>query len=45
LFRFHLLRPKAKRFPDVPRDSSQQYVWVRKAGDFERSREPQGGFI
>src|SRR5437773_1157568 len=20
-------------FPDVPRDSSQQYVWVRKAGD------------
>jgi cell wall-associated NlpC family hydrolase len=20
--------------PDVPRDSSQQYVWVRKAGDF-----------
>jgi peptidoglycan DL-endopeptidase CwlO len=21
-------------FPDVPRDSSQQYVWVRKAGDF-----------
>ena len=22
-------------FPDVPRDSSQQYVWVRKAGDFD----------
>jgi peptidoglycan DL-endopeptidase CwlO len=22
-------------FPDVPRDSSQQYVWVRKAGDFK----------
>ena len=21
-------------FPNVPRDSSQQYVWVRKAGDF-----------
>ena len=21
--------------PDVPRDSSQQYVWVRKAGDFK----------
>jgi len=21
-------------FPDVPRDSSQQYVWLRKAGDF-----------
>jgi len=21
-------------FKDVPRDSSQQYVWVRKAGDF-----------
>jgi cell wall-associated NlpC family hydrolase len=21
-------------FPDVPRDSSQQYVWVRKGGDF-----------
>ena len=21
-------------FPDVPRDSSEQYVWVRKAGDF-----------
>ena len=22
-------------FPDVPRDSSQQYIWVRKAGDFD----------
>jgi cell wall-associated NlpC family hydrolase len=22
-------------FPDVPRDSSQQYVWVRKAGNFK----------
>lgn len=22
-------------FPDAPRDSSQQYVWVRKAGDFK----------
>jgi cell wall-associated NlpC family hydrolase len=21
-------------FPDVPRDSSQQYIWVRKAGNF-----------
>jgi cell wall-associated NlpC family hydrolase len=21
-------------FPDVPRDSSQQYVWLRKAGNF-----------
>jgi cell wall-associated NlpC family hydrolase len=25
---------KQNSFPDVPRDSSQQYVWVRKAGDF-----------
>jgi len=25
---------KQNGFPDVPRDSSQQYVWVRKAGDF-----------
>jgi cell wall-associated NlpC family hydrolase len=25
---------KQNRFPDAPRDSSQQYVWVRKAGDF-----------
>ena len=22
-------------FPDVPRDSSQQYIWVRKAGNFD----------
>ena len=22
-------------FREVPRDSSQQYVWVRKAGDFD----------
>jgi peptidoglycan DL-endopeptidase CwlO len=22
-------------FPDVPRDSSQQYVWIRKAGNFD----------
>ncbi|MGZ5546108.1 MAG: NlpC/P60 family protein, partial [Limisphaerales bacterium] len=22
-------------FPDVPRDSSQQYVWLRKAGHFK----------
>lgn len=26
---------KEKGFPDVPRDSSQQYVWVRKAGNFK----------
>ena len=26
---------KQNGFPDVPRDSSQQYVWVRKAGDFD----------
>ena len=26
---------KRNGFPDVPRDSSQQYVWVRKAGDFD----------
>src|SRR5262249_3247789 len=25
---------KQNGFPDGPRDSSQQYVWVRKAGDF-----------
>jgi cell wall-associated NlpC family hydrolase len=25
---------KQNGFPDVPRDSSQQYVWVRKAGNF-----------
>jgi len=25
---------KQNGFPDAPRDSSQQYVWVRKAGDF-----------
>jgi cell wall-associated NlpC family hydrolase len=25
---------KQNGFPDVPRDSSQQYVWVRKAGGF-----------
>ena len=25
---------KQNGFPDVPRDSSSQYVWVRKAGDF-----------
>jgi len=25
---------KQNGFPEVPRDSSQQYVWVRKAGDF-----------
>ena len=26
---------KQNGFPDVPRDSSQQYVWVRKDGDFK----------
>jgi cell wall-associated NlpC family hydrolase len=26
---------KQNGFSDVPRDSSQQYVWVRKAGDFK----------
>jgi peptidoglycan DL-endopeptidase CwlO len=31
-FIYHVL--KQNGFPDVPRDSSQQYVWVRKAGDF-----------
>src|SRR6266513_3641572 len=25
---------KQNGFPDVPRDSSQQYIWVRKAGNF-----------
>jgi peptidoglycan DL-endopeptidase CwlO len=25
---------KQNGFPDVPRDSSQQYIWVRKTGDF-----------
>ena len=31
-FIFHVLQQNG--FPDVPRDSSQQYVWVRKAGNF-----------
>jgi peptidoglycan DL-endopeptidase CwlO len=31
-FVYHVL--KQNGFPDVPRDSSQQYVWVRKAGGF-----------
>ena len=31
-FIYYVLRQNG--FPDVPRDSSQQYVWVRKAGDF-----------
>jgi peptidoglycan DL-endopeptidase CwlO len=31
-FVYYVLRQNG--FPDVPRDSSQQYVWVRKAGDF-----------
>lgn len=31
-FIYHLLTENG--FKDVPRDSSQQYVWVRKAGDF-----------
>ncbi|MGE5212108.1 MAG: C40 family peptidase [Nitrospirota bacterium] len=26
---------KQNGFPDVPRDSSGQYIWVRKAGDFK----------
>jgi len=26
---------KQNGFPDVPRDSTQQYIWVRKAGDFD----------
>jgi cell wall-associated NlpC family hydrolase len=32
-FIYYLL--KQNGFPDVPRDSSQQYVWVRKAGNFK----------
>jgi len=31
-FIYYVLQQKG--FPDLPRDSSQQYVWVRKAGDF-----------
>ena len=31
-FIYYLLRQNG--FPDVPRDSSEQYVWVRKAGNF-----------
>jgi cell wall-associated NlpC family hydrolase len=31
-FIYYVLRQNG--FPDVPRDSSQQYVWVRKAEDF-----------
>ena len=31
-FIYYVLRQNG--FPDVPRDSSQQYVWVRKAGNF-----------
>ena len=31
---------KQNGFPDVPRDSSQQYVWVRKAWKFQSGREP-----
>jgi cell wall-associated NlpC family hydrolase len=31
-FIYYVLRENG--FSDVPRDSSQQYVWVRKAGDF-----------
>jgi peptidoglycan DL-endopeptidase CwlO len=31
-FVYYVLRQNG--FPDVPRDSSQQYVWVRKAGNF-----------
>jgi peptidoglycan DL-endopeptidase CwlO len=32
-FIYYVLRQNG--FPDVPRDSSQQYVWVRKAGNFD----------
>jgi peptidoglycan DL-endopeptidase CwlO len=32
-FIYYVLRQNG--FSDVPRDSSQQYVWVRKAGDFD----------
>src|SRR5437667_10985964 len=31
-FTYYVLQQNG--FPDVPRDSSQQYVWVRKAGKF-----------
>ena len=31
-FIYYVLRQNG--FPDVPRDSSRQYVWVRKEGDF-----------
>jgi cell wall-associated NlpC family hydrolase len=31
-FIYHVLQQNG--FPDVPRDSSQQYVWVRKSGNF-----------
>lgn len=31
-FVYYLLRENG--IPDVPRDSSQQYVWVRKSGNF-----------
>jgi cell wall-associated NlpC family hydrolase len=31
-FVYHVLQQNG--FPDVPRDSSQQYVWVRKDGNF-----------
>ena len=32
-------------FKDVPRDSSQQYVWVRKAGNFNAVLSRHGGYI
>jgi peptidoglycan DL-endopeptidase CwlO len=32
-FIYYVLRQNG--FPDVPRDSSQQYVWVRKTGNFD----------
>ena len=32
-FVYYVLRQNG--FTDVPRDSSQQYVWVRKAGNFQ----------
>jgi cell wall-associated NlpC family hydrolase len=31
-FIYYVLRQNG--YPDVPRDSSQQYIWVRKAGNF-----------
>ena len=40
-FIYYVLRQNG--ITDVPRDSSQQYVWVRKAGNFRAvlSRDPE----